>query len=274
MKIPSLKRAPSPKPETKSKRRRLVKQYAPTEPLTTGIDSPNSPNSLTTNSPIPLFVALPNTADLESPQKSSPTSPHASKSVSPNPKETDKQSPETTQCIDLTSTSPILVESTPQTVVISQAPVSLQTETISNVEIHSTLETSDTDMINIFALENLLSSPPTASAHQPPSPKSPHTPASNPNPDAQLSSLISILEAELLTPPASNQQTSIIPHVVTYTSPSMTIVPVSTISPLNSPESYKEPSPPRVQLTSINHTDSDDLTAQIEAFFQQPHSTT
>ncbi|XP_058741041.1 uncharacterized protein LOC131613384 [Vicia villosa] len=270
MKIPSLKRAPSPKPETKSKRRRLVKQYAPTEPLTTGIDSPNSPNSLTTNSPIPLFVALPNTADLESPQKSSPTSPHAFKSVSPNPKETDKQSPETTQCIDLTSTSPILVESSPQTVVISQAPVSLQTKTISNVEIPSTLETSDTDMINIFALENLLSSPPAASAHQPPSPKSPYTPASNPDPDAQLSSLISMLEAELLTPPASNQQTSIIPHVVTYTSPSMTIVPVSTISPLNSLESYKEPSPPRVQLTSINHTDSDDLTAQIEAFFNNP----
>ncbi|XP_058784444.1 uncharacterized protein LOC131659251 [Vicia villosa] len=262
MKIPSLKRAPSPKPEAKSKRRRLVKQYAPTEPLTTGTESPNSPNSLTTNSPIPLSVALPNTADLESPQDPSPISPHASKSVSPNPKETNKQSPVITQCIDLTSTSPIPVESSPQTVVITQAPVSLQTETLSNVSSPPTLETSNTDMINIFALENLLSSPPSASAHQPPSPISPHTPAS-----AQLSSLISMLGAELLTPPTSNQQTSIIPHVATYTSPTMTTNPLSTTSPLNSPNSYKEPSPRRIQLSSINHTDSNDLTAQIEAFF-------
>ncbi|XP_058760599.1 uncharacterized protein LOC131633938 [Vicia villosa] len=96
MKIPSLKRAPSPKPETKSKRRRLVKQYAPIEPLTTGIESSNSPNSLTTNSPIPLSVALPNTADLESPQKSSPISPHNSESMSPNSKQIAKPSPETT----------------------------------------------------------------------------------------------------------------------------------------------------------------------------------
>ncbi|XP_058782891.1 pollen-specific leucine-rich repeat extensin-like protein 2 [Vicia villosa] len=190
--------------------------------------------------------------------------------MSPNSKEIANPSSETTQCIDLTSTSPIPVESSPQTVVISQAPVSLQTETISNVENLSTLETSDTDMINIFSLENFLSSPPADSAHQPPSPISPHTPASNPNPDAQLFSLISMLEAELLTPPASNQQTSIIPRVVTYTSLSMTIVPVSATSPLNSPKSYKEPSPPRIQLTSINHTDSDDLTAQIEAFFNNP----
>ncbi|XP_058733022.1 uncharacterized protein LOC131604609 [Vicia villosa] len=267
MKIPSLKRAPSPKPETKSKRRRLVKQYVPTEPLPTGIDSSNSPNSLTTNCPLPLSVALPNTADLESPQKSSPVSPHNSKSISPNSKEIAKPSPETTQCIDLTSTSPILVESSPQTVVISHAPVSLQTETLSNVENLSTLKTSDTDMVNIFAFENLLSSPPAAPTHQPHSPLSPHTPASNPNPDAQLSSLISMLEAELFTPPPSNQITSIIPHVVTYTSPSMTTNPVTTTSPLNSPKSYKEPSPPRIQLTSINHTDSDDLTSQIEAFF-------
>src|SRR4051812_14641394 len=105
-------------------------------------------------------------------------------------------------------------------------------------------------MINIFALENFLSSPPTTSTHQPHSPKSPHSPASNPNPDAQLSSLISMLEAELFTPPPTNQHTSIVPHVVTYASPSMTIYPVTTTSPLNSPNSYKEPSPPRIQLTS------------------------
>ncbi|XP_058749196.1 uncharacterized protein LOC131622188 [Vicia villosa] len=211
MKIPSLKCAPSPKPENKSKRRRLVKQYDPTQPLTTGLDSSNSPNS-----PIPLSVALPNIADLESPQKSSPVSPHNSKSISPNSKEISTPSPETTQCIDLTSTSPILAESSPQTVVISHASVSLQTETLSNVENLSTLETSDTNMVNIFAFENCLSSPPADHSHQPHSPLSPHTHASNPNLDAQLSSLISTIEAELFTPPPSNQHTSIIPHIEAF----------------------------------------------------------